>query len=217
MRRYPRDLKRDSKLCREAGADVIFVPTDAAMYPGKDAGAYSTYVVEENLSRSMEGASRPTHFRGVTTVCAKLFNIVLPDLAVFGAKDFQQAAVVQRMVNDLNFPLKIIVAPTVREPDGLAMSSRNRYLDAEQREQATALWEAIERARELVKGSQRVSATRLISNLRSIIEKHPAARVDYIHFFDPDTFQPAKRVTRGTHLAIAVIVGKTRLIDNGRL
>ena len=124
LSRYPRDLKRDLKLCREVGADVVFVPSDATMYPGKAEGKYSTYVVEDTLSRSMEGSSRPSHFRGVTTIVAKLFNQVLPAVAVFGAKDWQQAAIVKRMVADLNFPLKIVVAPTVREADGVAMSSR---------------------------------------------------------------------------------------------
>ncbi|HEY0550245.1 MAG TPA: pantoate--beta-alanine ligase [Verrucomicrobiae bacterium] len=218
LRRYPRDLKRDNKLCREAGADVIFVPTDEGMYPGKNKGAYSTYVVEENLSRSMEGTSRPTHYRGVTTVVAKLFNIVLPDIAMFGAKDFQQAAVVRRMVSDLNFPLKLIVAPTVREPDGLAMSSRNKYLDAGQRQQATALWQAIQQARKAVKKSLRpLRADKLQQELKTFIEQQPEARVDYLQFFDADTFVPASVVSRGTHLAMAVFVGKTRLIDNSSL
>src|SRR6185503_11465921 len=123
--RYPRDLKRDSALCEQAGADVLFAPADKDMYAGRAEGTFSTYVLEEKLSSVMEGVSRPQHFRGVTTVVAKLFNIVLPDVAVFGAKDFQQTAVVRRMIDDLNFPVKLIVAPTIRERDGLAMSSRN--------------------------------------------------------------------------------------------
>ncbi len=215
LRRYPRDLKRDTQLCREVGADVIFIPTDDGMYPGKESGGYSTYVVEENLSRSMEGESRPAHYRGVTTVVAKLFNIVLPDIAIFGAKDFQQAAVVRRMVGDLNFPLKIIVAPTVREADGLAMSSRNKYLDASQRQQSAVLWKAIQHAKEAVKKSVRPLVAREFRRvLQTLIEKQPAARVDYIQFFDPENFQPAETVTRGTQLSLAVFVGKTRLIDN---
>jgi len=218
LSRYPRDLKRDSKLCRAAGTDVIFVPADDEMYPGQDEGRYSTYVVEENLSRPMEGQSRPTHFRGVTTIVAKLFNIVLPDIAVFGAKDFQQAAVVQRMVSDLNFPLKIIVAPTVREADGLAMSSRNKYLDVNQRRQATVLWQAIQHARRTVTQSRRpIGADKLRGQLKAFIERQPEARLDYLQFFDAETFAPADSVRRGTHLALAVFVGKTRLIDNSRL
>jgi len=215
---YPRDFKRDRKLCHEAGADVVFFPNDTEMYPGKAEGRYSTYVLEENLSRVMEGESRPTHFRGVTTVVAKLFNIVLPDVAVFGAKDFQQAAVIQRMVRDLNFPVKIIVAPTVRESDGLAMSSRNKYLNADQREQAAVLWQSIQLARQAVKETARpLTAAKLTKHLRRFIEDQPEARVDYVAFFNPDTFVPEKIVKRGTHMALAVFVGKTRLIDNARL
>jgi pantoate--beta-alanine ligase len=218
LSRYPRDLKRDRKLCRGAGAHVIFLPTDKEMYPGKTEGHYSTYVVEERLSRGMEGESRPTHFRGVTTIVAKLFNIVLPDVAVLGAKDFQQAAVLQRMTRDLNFPVKIIVAPTVREPDGLAMSSRNKYLNAEQRRQATALWRSIQLARQAVgKSARPLNADRLREHVKRLVKQLPAARLDYVQFFDPKTFVPTKAVTRGTHMALAVFIGQTRLIDNARL
>src|SRR6266566_315724 len=160
----------------------------------------------------------PTHFRGVATVVTKLFNIVRPDVAVFGAKDFQQAAIVKRMARDLNFPVKIIVAPTVREADGLALSSRNKYLSADERGQAVALWQAIQLARQTVRTStQPIPASRLNSELKWLIETRPAARVDYIEFFDPDTFQPIVKVQRGAHIALAVFVGKTRLIDNGKL
>lgn len=216
LSRYPRDLKRDLKLCRAAGADVVFTPGDAEMYPGKADGHYSTCVVEEVLSRGMEGVTRPTHFRGVTTVVAKLFNIVLPDVAVFGAKDWQQAAIVKRMVADLNFPLRIIVAPTVREPDGLAMSSRNKYLTADQRQQATVLHRSIQRARAAVR-TKPVSTTRLKTDLKRFIATAPLGRLDYVEFFDPETLRPAATVSRGTHMALAVFFGKTRLIDNGRL
>jgi pantoate--beta-alanine ligase len=216
LSRYPRDFARDQKLSREAGADIIFFPSDDEMYPGKALGHYSTYVVEEVLSGSMEGASRPTHFRGVTTVCAKLFNIVLPDLAIFGAKDFQQAAIMKRMVRDLNFPMKIVVAPTVREPDGLAMSSRNKYLDAEQRAQATVLARALAHARTLIAKRSR-SAGELKSAIEQFIALQPLAKLDYVEFFDPETFEPANQVQRGTHMALAVYFGKTRLIDNGPL
>lgn len=216
LSRYPRDFARDQKLCCDAGVDVIFFPNDDQMYPGKAAGEYSTYVVEENLSRSMEGASRPTHFRGVTTVVAKLFNIVVPDVAVFGAKDFQQAAIIKRMARDLNFPTRVIVAPTVREPDGLAMSSRNKYLNADESAQATALWEAVQKAKAAVR-RRAVDAAELKRQLTAFIESRPAARVDYIEFFDAKTFAPVTRVARGAHMALAVFVGKTRLIDNARL
>lgn len=216
LSRYPRDLKRDLALCRKEGVDVVFVPTDAAMYPGKAEGKYSTYVVEETLAKRMEGASRPTHFRGVTTIVAKLFNIVLPDLAVFGAKDWQQAAIIKRMVADLNFPLRIIVAPTVREADGVAMSSRNKYLAGDLRPQATVLSRSIRMARGAV-ATRSVPAAQLKSAVKKIVASAPAARLDYVEFFESDTLKPVNRARRGTHIALAVFIGKTRLIDNGRL
>jgi pantoate--beta-alanine ligase len=218
LSRYPRDLKRDLAQCRQQGVDVVFVPSDAEMYPGKAEGNYSTYVVEETLANRMEGASRPTHFRGVTTVVAKLFNIVLPDLAVFGAKDWQQASIIKRMVGDLNFPLKIVVAPTVREADGVAMSSRNKYLVGDLRPQAIVLSRSIAMARRTVAASTKaVADARLKAAVAKIVSAAPDARLDYVEFFDPETLLPRKRVTRGTHMALAVFVGKTRLIDNGRL
>src|ERR1039457_3481540 len=228
--KYPRDLKRDFKLCRVEGVDVVFTPSDMEMYPGGtgsrrcesadgprfDKRGYSTYVVEEKLSQSIEAASRPTHFRGVTTVVAKLFNIVLPDVAVFGQKDFQQAAILKRMTSDLNFPLKIVIAPTLREPDGLAMSSRNKYLDAEQRAQAVILYHALQAVSAAVK-KKSVSAARLKADLKEFFTAAPLARLDYVEFFDPESLQPATTVKRGTHMALAVFFGKTRLIDNARL
>jgi len=223
LSRYPRDFKSDCQLCRAAGVDAIFAPSDAEMYPGwgeaTDEPArptFSTYVVEESLSRGMEGASRPTHFRGVTTVVAKLFNAMLPDVAVFGAKDFQQAAIVKRMVRDLNFPLQIVVAPTVREPDGLAMSSRNRYLDPEQRAQAVILFHALQAAKQAV-ARKAIPVAKLKRDLEQFFTAAPLARLDYVEFFDPETLQPVAQVKRGTHMALAVFFGKTRLIDNGQL
>lgn len=215
--RYPRNLARDLKLCRATGVDVVFAPTDEQMYPRTPQAPFSTYVIEEVLSRRMEGAARPGHFRGVTTVVAKLFHIVGPDVAVFGAKDWQQAAVVQRMVRDLNFPVRIVVAPTVREPDGLAMSSRNRYLSPAHRQQATVLWRVIQQARAAVRAQQALPAGRLKHSLARLIRRAPAARLDYIEFFDPQTLRPVKTVRPGTHLALAVFVGDTRLIDNAGL
>ena len=216
LAKYPRDLKRDLQLLRELGTDVVLTPGDAAMYPGKAEDRYSTYVVEEKLSRGMEGASRPTHFCGVTTVVAKLFNIVLPDVAVFGQKDFQQAAVIQRMVADMNFPVKIIVAPTLRECDGLAMSSRNKYLDAEQRSQAVILFHALQAAKNAV-AKKSISAAQLKKDLQEFITAAPLAKMDYVEFFDPETLEPVTQVKRGTQMALAVFFGKTRLIDNGQL
>ena len=216
--RYPRDLRRDAGLCREAGVDVIFAPDDAQMYPRGEGVGFSTFIVEESLTRGMEGKSRPTHFRGVTTVVAKLFNIVRPELAVFGAKDYQQAAVVKRMVRDLNFPLRVVVAPIFREADGLAMSSRNKYLVGDLRVQAPVLWRSLQKARAKVRNAARpLPAARLKAELKRLIERAPAARLDYVEFFDPDTLVPAPSVTRGTHMALAVFVGKTRLIDNSPL
>jgi len=216
LSKYPRDLKRDLKLCRAEGVDLVFTPGDVEMYPGKSEGKYSTYVVEETLGRVMEGDARPTHFRGVTTVVAKLFNLVLPDMAVFGQKDFQQAAIIQRMARDLNFPVQIVVAPTRREIDGLAMSSRNKYLDAEQRPQAVVLFHALQAAKAAVKRKP-VSAAQLKKDLIAFITVAPLARLDYVEFFDPETLQPVTQVKRGTHMALAVFFGKTRLIDNARL
>ena len=216
LSRYPRNFTRDKKMCRAAGTDVIFAPDDQQMYPTQGNDVYGTYVVEETLTRGLEGASRPTHFRGVTTVVAKLFNIVQPTVAVFGAKDFQQAAVVKRMVRDLNFPLRIAVAPTHREPDGLAMSSRNKYLSPSERAQAIILHRAMLRAQAIVK-QKAVAASRLKSDLKRFIGAAPLARLDYVEFFDPQTLQPVRQVRRGSHLALAVFFGKTRLIDNAPL
>ena len=217
LAKYPRDLKRDFKLCREAGIEVVFTPDDGEIYPGKGEGKYSTYVVEEKLSQIMEGAARPAHFRGVTTVVAKLFNIVLPDVAIFGQKDFQQATIIRRMTADLNFPVKIIMAPTRRESDGLAMSSRNKYLTSERRTQATVLWRAIEAAQKTVNKLPSVSASKLKTELKKLIETEPDARVDYVEFFEPDTLEPVMLVAHGHQMALAVLIGKTRLIDNARL
>jgi pantoate--beta-alanine ligase len=229
--KYPRDLKRDLKLCRSADVDVVFTPSDKEMYPDEtrsrrcesadkprfDKRGYDICVVGDKLSQTMEGAARPTHFRGVTTVVAKLFNLVLPDVAVFGAKDWQQAAVIKRMVVDLNFPVKIIVAPTLREADGLAMSSRNKYLAGDLRRQATVLWCGIQIARAAVKKLKTYPATKLKSAVKRLVECEPDARLDYAEFFEPDTLLPVSTVKRGTHMALAVFIGKTRLIDNARL
>lgn len=227
LSRYPRDLRRDLKLCRAEGVDAVFVPTDGEMYAsnaddlqrgGQDVAKFSTFVVEEELSRGMEGESRPTHFRGVTTVVAKLFNIVLPDVAVFGAKDFQQAAIIKRMVRDLNFPIKILVAPIVREADGLAMSSRNKYLTGDLRPQALVLSRSIQAVQRFVATTKKpVPASRLKQMVRKIVQSAPAAKLDYVEFFHPETLMPLRQITRGAHMALAVFVGKTRLIDNGRL
>ncbi len=218
LAKYPRDFARDSQLCREAGVDVIFAPADGDMYAGRDDGNYSTYVVEEGLTQGLEGASRPTHFRGVTTVVTKLFNCVLPEVSVFGAKDWQQAAVIRRMVTDLQFPIRIVVAPTTRESDGLAMSSRNRYLQPEERVQATVLWRSQKWVRQEVRRFvEGVPSARLRQGVEALVAECPAARLDYIAFVDPDTLRPVDLVRRGHRIVLAVFVGKTRLIDNGAI
>jgi pantoate--beta-alanine ligase len=214
--RYPRDFAGDRRQCRQAGVDVLFAPSVGEMYPADPAQPFSTFVCEEHLSVGMEGRTRPTHFRGVTTVVAKLFNLVLPDIAVFGEKDFQQAAIVRRMVRDLNFPVEIVVAPTVREADGLALSSRNRYLTPSERAQATVLWEAIQWARREVTRTA-WPAARLRAAVARLVASRPAAKLDYVEFFDPATLRPQRQVAPGAHMALAVWIGKTRLIDNGRL
>ena len=214
--RYPRDLARDVRLCRSAGVDAVFAPADEDMYHGRRGGYYSTYVVEERLSQGMEGLARPGHFRGVTTVVAKLFNLVLPEVAAFGAKDYQQAAVIRRMVSNLNFPVRILVVPTKREPDGLALSSRNMYLEGDQRAQARVLSEALGWTRREVRRRPR-SARELRRRLATLIERQPAARLDYISFFDGDTLEAVDPVRPGARMALAVWIGRTRLIDNGAL
>jgi pantoate--beta-alanine ligase len=214
LEQYPRDLGRDRALCEGMGVDVVFAPRDGGMY----AVGHSTHVVEERLSEGMEGRSRPAHFRGVCTVVTKLFNLVQPELAVFGEKDWQQAAVVGRMVRDLNQPVRMVVAPTCRARDGLALSSRNARLSEAEREQAVVLWEALREARRRVRGAGgKLSAVRLRRDLGEWIARRPLARLDYVEFFDAVTLRPAERVGPGVRMALAVWLGATRLIDNGRL
>ena len=211
---YPRTLKRDTALCRDLDVDIVFAPSDEAIYTA----GHSTFVVESRLARRMEGVSRPTHFRGVTTVAAKLFNLVQPNAAVFGAKDWQQAVIIRQMSDDLNFPVSIVVAPTVRERDGLAMSSRNAHLSPAERKQATVLREVIRAARAAVKkATTPLPSAALRRKLARLVGEQSLAKLDYIEFFDSKSLEPAKRVSRGTHLALAVSFGATRLIDNGRL
>ncbi|HQM35955.1 MAG TPA: pantoate--beta-alanine ligase [Candidatus Marinimicrobia bacterium] len=209
LMRYPRDIERDERLARERGVDYIFHPEVAEMYPDP----YFTYVVTEQLAKVLCGISRPTHFRGVTTVVAKLFNIIQPDVAVFGQKDAQQAVIVKQMVRDLNFPIQIIVAPIVRESDGLAMSSRNVYLTPEERQQAPIIFNALQAARENVKNGL-TDANQLRDQICKIIQTSPLARIDYVEIIDDQTLTPVETVKPGTFAAVAVYYGKTRLIDN---
>ncbi|MES1204596.1 MAG: pantoate--beta-alanine ligase [Pseudomonadota bacterium] len=209
--RYPRDLPGDLAKARAAGVDVAFVPERAAMYP---AGHQTTVQVHE-LEQGMCGAGRPGHFVGVATVVCKLFNVVRPHLAIFGEKDFQQLAVIRRMVRDLDMPVRIIGEPTVREPDGLAMSSRNTFLSAQERVRALSISGALGEARRRHLAGQRDAAV-LIAGVRDLLE--PAVdRVEYVELRGADDLQPLPVVDRPAVLAVAVFVGKTRLIDNVRL
>jgi len=207
--KYPRQLEEDSLLCEKAGADAIFAPEPAEMYPPD----FSTFVEETSLSRPLCGVSRPTHFRGVTTVVAKLLNIVEPDRAYFGRKDAQQALVVKRMVRDLDIPVEIVVVPIVRESDGLAISSRNKYLPADQSEEAVILSRALKAAEKTFSMGQR-SAAVLADLVRKTIGTAPHARIDYVEVVDAESLQPVGEITRPALLAIAVFIGETRLIDN---
>jgi pantoate--beta-alanine ligase len=206
--RYPRTFPADCLLCEEAGVDVIFHPPPAGMYPE----GFSTYVNEERVSQRLCGASRPGHFRGVCTVVLKLFNILAPDVAVFGEKDYQQVAVIRRMVRDLDVPVRIVAAPTVRASDGLALSSRNAYLSPEERAQAPVLRQALLLARD-AKTSRPGDLARLV---RKRIATAPLARIDYVEVLDAATLEPPGRATRELVIACAVFFGKTRLIDNIR-
>lgn len=209
---YPRDFERDAALCRAAGVAALFCPSAEDMYPP---GA-STRVAESRLSRGLCGASRPGHFEGVCTVVAKLFNLVQPDLAVFGEKDAQQLRVIRRMTRDLNFPVEIVAGPTQREPDGLAMSSRNVYLDPEERRQALCLRRALDAAERLHAGGER-DAARLRAAMAAVIARAPLARVEYIEIVDDETLEPVTALSRPALVALAVFLGRTRLIDNSVL
>ncbi len=209
---YPRDLQRDAELAAQAGVDVIFAPTASEMYPK----GYATYIDVEGITETLCGASRPGHFRGVTTVVNKLFNIVQPHLALFGNKDFQQLAVIRRMVLDQNTPVEIIGMPIFREPDGLAMSSRNVYLSGSRRQQALVLSQAIETARQLVAVGETDSAA-LIANLTEMISRQPDAQIDYVRICHQLSLQDQEQIDSDSVLLLAVFIGSTRLIDNSFL
>lgn len=208
LARYPRDIDRDLKLI-EAYTDVVWMPTAEIMYPQ----GYQTWVEVEEMTRPLEGAMRPGHFRGVTTVVAKLFNAVQPHKAYFGQKDAQQAAVIRQMVRDLNFPLEIVICPTTREPDGLALSSRNVYLDPEQRKAATVLYRALSAARDAYEGGERDAET-LRQIMRDVLASEPLAQMQYVSCADYDTLVELDEVNGKAFLSMAVFIGKTRLIDN---
>ncbi|MEW6100808.1 MAG: pantoate--beta-alanine ligase [Candidatus Omnitrophota bacterium] len=209
FKKYPRSLKMDLRLCKKEGVDFIFYPKAADMYPQ----GYKTFVSVETLSGYLCGKSRPGHFRGVTTVVLKLFNIVQPDIAYFGQKDTQQAIIIKKMVSDLNIPVKIKVMPIVREKGGLAMSSRNAYLNKPRRKDALVLYAALLLGRRLIKKGVS-SASRIIKEMKELIKTKRNAKIDYICIVDPESLRPQERIKKGCLIALAVWIGKTRLIDN---
>jgi len=209
LAKYPRTFERDQTLLEKEGVDSLFVPAVEEMYP---AGAV-TYVTVEGLSEKLCGKSRPGHFRGVTTVVAKLFHVVEPDFAFFGQKDAAQAAIIRRMVRDLNLPVEIVVCPIVREPDGLAMSSRNAYLDPNQRQMALVLYRSLTAIKQLFEKGER-SAANLIETGKQVFASEPAVRLDYLEVVDPNTLDPVTEMSHPALVAVAAFVGKTRLIDN---
>jgi len=213
LKKYPRDEKGDIKKIASAGGDIVFIPKASDIYPDD----YQTYVNVEELTRTLEGAVRPTHFRGVTTIVAKLFNITRPDMVVFGMKDFQQAVVLKQMTKDLGYPVKFIIAPTVRERDGVAMSSRNKYFTTEQRPEARCLYYALRSAKEMVK-SGILSTKKIEKEMRAVIKATcPGAKIEYIAFTDLSHLKPVKKVVKNTICSLAVRVFQVRLIDNMKL
>jgi pantoate--beta-alanine ligase len=206
---YPRDPERDLALLQEEGADVVFMPEAREMYPQD----FSSWVELGKITQRLEGAFRPGHFRGVNTVVAKLFNITAPTRAYFGQKDAQQALVIKRMVADLNMNLEIVATPTVREPDGLAMSSRNIYLSSEERQAALVLWKSLDLAQRLWSAGER-EAGRIRREMIALIESEPRARIDYLSIADAESLQELDKIDRPALVSLAVWIGKTRLIDN---
>ena len=212
LAKYPRDFEMDSRLSEGVGVECIFYPDAQGMYPP----GYATYVNVEGITETLCGASRPTHFKGVATVVAKLFNIVEPDVAIFGEKDYQQLVVIRRMADDLNMNVKVIAHPTVREDDGLAMSSRNKYLNPVQRKSALVLSRSLKRARELVQSGER-EASRIKAAVVDMISSTPECTVDYVEIVDPDNLMCVEHIKDRAVMALAVKVGTTRLIDNMEL
>jgi len=209
LAKYPRQFERDCALLEKEGVDILFAPTVEEIYPRGSV----TWVTVEGLSDKLDGRSRPVHFRGVTTIVAKLFHIIEPDVAFFGQKDAAQLAVIRRMVRDLNFPVEIVACPIMREADGLAMSSRNSYLNRDERARALVLRRSLERAQQEFQAGERISA-KLISAARDLFAAEPKVRLDYLEIVDPDTLEPVERISGKSLLAVAAHVGSTRLIDN---
>jgi len=209
FKKYPRTLLSDASICRKEGVDIVFLPSAPEMYPS----GFSTYVSVESLSNVLCGATRPGHFRGVATVVAKLLNIVEPDTLYLGQKDAQQAVIIKRMAHDLNFSARIKVIPTLRQRNGLALSSRNAYLSADEKNDAAALYKSLDLARGLVKSGFN-DAGSIVNRMKNLLGKHRSIKIDYISIVDADNLNPLKKVRRGCLIALAARVGKTRLIDN---
>ncbi len=209
LSKYPRDLERDLSLLRPLGVDLVWMPTAEVMYPS----GYQTWVEVDALTSPLEGAMRPGHFRGVTTVVAKFFNATQPTKAYFGQKDAQQAAVIRRMVTDLNFPLEMVICPTTREADGLAMSSRNKYLNEAERKAATVLFRSLSAAKALYEGGERNAET-LREKMKAVLATEPLAQIQYVSCADYDSLAELEIITGKALLSMAVFMGKTRLIDN---
>ena len=207
--KYPRPIEGDLEICREQGVDLVFAPTAEEMYAGENL----TWVTVEKLSESLCGQFRPGHFRGVATVCAKLFNIVQPDVAFFGQKDAQQALVIKRMVADLNMPLEIVVCPTVREPDGLAMSSRNQYLGPSRRKDAAYIYKSLQKCQQMIDHGIK-DVRRITAEMQKILNQAPSMKTEYVSIVDAETLQSVDRVADKVLAAVAVKIGSTRLIDN---
>ncbi len=213
LSKYPRQFDRDCRLLEKEGVAILFAPPVEEIYPNSNSNDPGTWVVVEGLSGKLDGRSRPGHFRGVTTVVSKLFHIVEPGAAFFGQKDAAQLAVIRRMVRDLNFPVEIVACPIVREPDGLAMSSRNAYLNREERSRALVLQRALQETRQRFEGGERIAA-RLISAAKEVFAREPGVVLDFFEIVDPDTLDPVERLSQRTLVAVAAYVGTTRLIDN---
>lgn len=213
LAKYPRPFDRDCQLLEKEGVGILFAPPVEEIYPNSNSNDQVTWVLVEGLSEKLDGRSRPGHFRGVTTIVSKLFHILEPEAAFFGQKDAAQLAVIRRMVRDLNFAVEIVACPIVREPDGLAMSSRNAYLDGKERSRALVLQRSLQETRQRFQAGERIAAN-LISAAKEVIRREPQITLDYFEIVDPETLDPVEQVSQPTLVAVAAYVGATRLIDN---
>jgi pantoate--beta-alanine ligase len=207
--KYPRPLEADLEFCKKAGVDVVFAPSPQQIYPAENV----TWVTVEKLTEPLCGKSRPVHFRGVTTVCAKLFNIISPDAAYFGQKDAQQAIVIKRMVADLNMPLEVVICPTVREPNGLAISSRNQYLTAQQKKDAANIYKSLQTCRRMIDAGT-AETHQIIAEMQKILQQIPSGEIEYVSIVDAETLESIEKIAGKVLAAVAVKIGPARLIDN---